>query len=69
MTKNAWLNINQRGALTLSWEEGQKAPTLATAVNERKAIDCSKDFNVCTIQYIDNGLSFSRLSQLIFAVL
>ena len=49
MTKNAWLTINQRGALTLSWEEGQRGPTLATAVNERKAIDRNKDLNVCVL--------------------
>ena len=35
-------------------------PTLATAVIGPKAIDRSKDLNVCTIQYVDNGLSFLR---------
>ena len=35
-------------------------PTLATAVNGPKTIDRSKDLNVCTIQYVDIGLSFSR---------
>ena len=34
--------------------------TLATAVVGPKAIDRSKDLNVCTVQYVDNGLSFSR---------
>ena len=33
-------------------------PTLATAVVGSKAIDRSKDLNVCTFQYVDNGLSF-----------
>ena len=28
--------------------------------NGRKAIDRSKDLNVCTKQHVDNGLSFSR---------
>ena len=35
-------------------------PTLATAVVGPKAIDLSKDLNVCTFQYVDNGMSFSR---------
>ena len=39
---------------------GHRVPTLATAVNRVKAIDRSKDLNVCTIQHSDNGLCFSR---------
>ena len=41
---------------------GVAAPgqTLATAVVRLKAIDRGKDLNVCTLQYVDNGLSLSR---------
>ena len=57
--------MKSNGALKLSWWAGGEAsllpgPILATAVNGPKAIDRSKDLNVCTIQYVDNGLSFSR---------
>ena len=34
--------------------------TLATAVVRLKVIDRSKDLNMCTFQYVDNGLSLSR---------
>ena len=64
-----WLNKNQRYAG--GREEGGVAPpgqTLTTAVVRPKAIDRSKDLNVCTFQYVDGGLSLSRLSEFIFAV-
>jgi len=35
-------------------------PTLATAVVGPKANERSTDLNVCTYQYVDNGLNFSR---------
>ena len=56
--------IKINGTLTLRWwAGGGVAPpgqTLATAVVRPKAIDRSKDLNVCTFQYVDNGLSLSR---------
>ena len=57
--------IKINGALKLRWWAGGgrpsfPGPTLATAVIELKAIDRSKDLNVCTIQYVDNCLSLSR---------
>ena len=56
--------IQINGTLTLRWwTGGGVAPpgqTLATAVVRPKAIDRSKDLNVCTFQYVDNGLSLSR---------
>ena len=68
MKNIVWLNKNQRvkGSLTFSWwAAGGGAsllpgPTLATAVVGPKAIDRSKDLNVCTFQYVDNGLSFLK---------
>ena len=60
MKSIVWLNKNQRYA---GGREGGVAPpgqTLATAVVRPMAIDRSKDFNECTFQYVDNGLSFSR---------
>ena len=59
-----WLNKNQRGTeVKLVGGRGRPSflgPTLATAVIVSNAIDRSKDLNVCTIQYVDNGLSFLR---------
>ena len=56
--------IKINGTLTLRWWAGggRRSPgqTLATAVVGPKAIDRSKDLNVCTFQYVDNGLSLSR---------
>ena len=66
MTNNVWLNKKQRGTeVKLVGGRGSVHPSgpnlgMATAVNGPKAIDRSKDLNVCTIQYVDNGLSFSR---------
>ena len=59
-----WLNRNQRDT-DVSWRAGDGASlhtgqTLATAVVGPKAVDRSKDLNVCSFQYVDNGLSFSR---------
>ena len=59
----AWLNKNQRDTdFTLAGGRGGRSPgqTLATAVVGPKAIDRSKDLNVCTLQYVDNGMSLSR---------
>ena len=59
----AWLNKNQRDTdFTLVGGRGRRSPgqTLATAVVGPKAFARSKDLNVCTFQYVDNGLSFSR---------
>ena len=58
-----WLNQNQRGTeVKLMGGRGLPSfpgPNLATAVIGPKAIDRSKDLNVCsTIQYVDNGLTF-----------
>ena len=69
MKNIVWLNKNQRYA---GGREGggvaHPDQTLATAVVRPKAIDRSKDLNVCTFQYVDNhGLSFSRWSEFIFA--
>ena len=60
-----WLNKNQRGTedkLVGGRERPSfPGPNMAMAVIGRpKAIDRSKDLNVCTIQYVDNGLSFLR---------
>ena len=59
-----WLNKNQRGTeVKLVGGRGRPffpGPNLATAVIGPKIIDRSKDLNVCTIQYVDNGLSLSR---------
>ena len=58
--------IKINGTLTLSWLAGgggaslPSGQTLAMAVVGPKAIDRSKDLNVCTFQYVDNGLSFLR---------
>ena len=61
--------IKINGTLTLAggrerWRGRGGVPptgqTLATAVVGPKAIDRSKDLNVCSFQYVDNGLSFSR---------
>ena len=56
--------IKINGTLTLRWWAGGgvalPGQTLATAVVRPKAIDRSKDLNVCTFQYVDNGLSLSR---------
>ena len=56
--------IKINGTLTLRWRAGggRRSPsqTLATAVVGPKAIDRSKDLNVCTFQYADNGLNLSR---------
>ena len=66
MKNIVWLNKNQRVTdVQLVGGRGEGAsllpgPTLATAVVGPKAIDRSKDLNVCTFQYVDNGLSFSR---------
>ena len=64
MTNIVWLNKKHRGT-EVKLVGGRGAPLLpdpilATAVNGPKTIDRSKDLNVCTIQYDDNGLSFSR---------
>ena len=73
MKNIVWLNKNQRDTDISLWAgEGASfhtGQTLATAVVGPKAIDRSKDLNVCTFQYVDNGLSFSRKSEFIFTVL
>ena len=63
MKNIVWLNKNQRGTdVTLVCGRGVAPPgqTLDTAVVRPKAIDRSKDLNVCTFQYVDNGLSLSK---------
>ena len=64
MKNIVWLNKNQRDT-DVSWWAGEggvppPCQTLATAVVGPKAIDRSKDLNVCTFQYFDNSLIFSR---------
>ena len=64
MKNIVWLNKNRRVTdVQLVRGRGESllpGPTLATAAVGPKAIDRSKDLNVCTVQYVDNGLSFSR---------
>ena len=64
MKNIVWLYKNQRDTDVSWWaREGFVPPpgqTLATAVVGPKAIDRSKDLNVCTFQYVDNGLSLSK---------
>ena len=58
-----WLNKNQRDTDVKLVAGGGVPPpgqTLATAVDGPKAVDRSKDLNVCTFQYVGNGLSLSR---------
>jgi len=57
--------IKINGALTLSWWAGGGVNTPGPNLGDSwivglKAIDRCKDLNVCTFQYVDNGLSFSR---------
>ena len=64
MTNIVWLNKKQRGTeaklVGVRKSVPPPGPNLGYAVNGSKAIDRSKDLNVCTILYVDNGLSFSR---------
>ena len=58
-----WLNKNQR-VTDVQLVGGRGAslpgPNLGYGGCCPKAIDRSKDLNVCTFQYVDNGLSLSR---------
>ena len=57
------LNKNQRDTdFTLVGGRGASlpGPNLGYGGCWPKAIDRSKDLNVCTFQYVDNGLSLSR---------
>ena len=59
-----WLDKNQRGTdvKLVDWRGvSPSGPNLGDSwIVGLKAIDRSKDLNVCTFQYVDNCLSLSR---------
>ena len=63
ISNNEWLNKNQRGTdVKLVAGRGERPSSRAQPRlrQDPRQLIAVKDLNVCTIQYVDNGLSFLR---------